>query len=277
MIVHTKHTGCKLLIMDGKQGGKVMRNIQTVDRQWQSISVQQYWTWMGIIQDKRFKKSGKQLWQSSKGGHPNKALGLTSDELEKPWMEKQLGDHSPDALPHMVWLNGTMHFDWRARDKHRKVFLGDLELRQEEGGERREYIIWKTERGSKTRTGGKEIGAERYFSPQIYATGGEWCSVWLFKHFLARRPPDMMKVNDPLYLASMKNPKGDIWYKCQSLGVHSLGQFMKTMADTMRNPFLLTGNFHFTRYFRLLYCLRFVRFRLQFHLTFYIFKLKAKV
>ena len=88
-------------------------------------------------------------------------------------MEKQLGDHSPDALPRMVWLNGTMHFDWRARDKHRKVFLGDLELRQEEGGERREYIIWKTERGSKTRTGGKEIGAERYFSPQIYATGGE--------------------------------------------------------------------------------------------------------
>jgi len=40
-----------------------------------------------------------------------------------------------------------MHFGWRARDEHRKV-LGDLEIRQEEGGERREYIIWKTERES---------------------------------------------------------------------------------------------------------------------------------
>ena len=50
-----------------------------------------------------------------------------------------------------------MHFGWRARDEHRKVLLGDLEIRQEEGGELREYIIWKTERGSKKRTGGKNL------------------------------------------------------------------------------------------------------------------------
>lgn len=89
----------------------------------------------------------KQLRLSGKGGRPNKALGLTNDELEKFWSEKQLGDHSPEALLRTVWLNNTMHFGWRARDEHRKVLLGDLEIRQEEGGERREYIIWKTERG----------------------------------------------------------------------------------------------------------------------------------
>ncbi|KAK2570276.1 Uncharacterized protein P5673_005061 [Acropora cervicornis] len=80
----------------------------------------------------------KQLRLSGKGTRPNKALGLTNDEVEKFWSEKQLGDHSPQALLRTVWLNNTMHFGWRARDEHRKVLLGDLEIRQEEGRERRE-------------------------------------------------------------------------------------------------------------------------------------------
>ena len=96
-----------------------------------------------IIKDRgeALESKRKQLRLSGKGGRPNKALGLTSDELEKFWSEKQLGDHSPKALLRTVWLNNTMHFGWRARDEHRKVLLGDLEIRQEEGGERREYII----------------------------------------------------------------------------------------------------------------------------------------
>ena len=126
-----------------------------------------------------------------------------------------------------------MHFGWRARDEHRKVLLGDLEIRQEKGGERREYIIWKTERGSKTRTGGKEFGAERYFSPRIYPTGGDRCPVNIFKTFLARRQTGMMKPDSPLYLAVVESPKTEVWYKWQPLGVHSLGQFMKTMADAV--------------------------------------------
>jgi len=70
-----------------------------------------------ILQDKTFEKSRealetkrKQLRQSGKGGRPNKALGLNSDELEKFWSEKQLGDHSPDALLRTIWLNNTMDF-----------------------------------------------------------------------------------------------------------------------------------------------------------------------
>jgi len=107
-------------------------------------------------------------------------------------------------------------------------------IRREEGSEKRKFIIWKTERGSKTRTGGKEFGAERYFSPRIYSTGGERCLAKLFKIFLAHRPPDMMKRDDPLYLARVKNPKSQVWYKRQPLGVHSLGQFMKTMANQLK-------------------------------------------
>ena len=56
----------------------------------------------------------------------------------------------------------------------------------------------------------------------------------IFKTFLTRRPPDMMKSDSPLYLAVDKSPKTEVWYKRQPLGVHSLGQFMKTMADAVK-------------------------------------------
>ena len=47
----------------------------------------------------------------------------------------------------------------------------------------------------------------------------------------------MMKPDSPLYLAVAKSPKTEVWYKRQPLGIHSLGQFMKTMADAVN----LTG------------------------------------
>ena len=122
----------------------------------------------------------KQLRLSGKVDRPNKVLSLTKDELEMFWSKKQLGDHSPKALLRTVWLMNTMHFGWRARDEHRKVLLRDLEIRQEEGSERREHIIWKTEIGSKTRTGGKEFGSESILA---YAS----TPVNIFKTFLARR------------------------------------------------------------------------------------------
>jgi len=73
----------------------------------------------------------KQLRQEGKGHRPNKPLGLNDDELEKPWLANQLGDHSPEALILTVWLNNTMHFGWRAKDGKRKVLIGDLELQRE--------------------------------------------------------------------------------------------------------------------------------------------------
>ena len=195
-----------------------------------------------ILTDKAFSKSRvtleakrKQLRLAGKGGHPNKALGLNKDEIEKLWREKQLGDHSPDGLVRTVWLNNTMHFGWRARDEHRKVLLGDLECRVEEGG-KQEYVIWHTERGSKTRDGGKENSSERYFSPKMYATGGARCPVKMFKTYLWRRPQDMMKATDPFYLTPLQNPSGQKWFKRMPLGVHSLGNFMKNMAQAVNLP-----------------------------------------
>ena len=68
-----------------------------------------------IIQDKIIKtsreafESKRKQWRLlGKGGHPNKALGLTNHALEKFWSEKQLKDQSPEALLDTVLLNNTM-------------------------------------------------------------------------------------------------------------------------------------------------------------------------
>jgi len=169
-----------------------------------------------LFNDKEFAKSRatleskrKQLRQQGKGRRPNKTLGLNEDYMEKLWSTKQLGDHCPGALIRTARLNNTMHFGWRARDERRRVLLRDLEVRKKEGGEKRQYIIWHTERGSKTR---------------IYTTGTDRCPVKFFKSYLTRRPTDMRKPDNPLYLAVMKKPQTEVWFKKQPLGKHSLGK-----------------------------------------------------
>ena len=39
----------------------------------------------------------KQLRRAGKGQKPNKAAGLTEDEIQQLWTVKQLGDHSPKS------------------------------------------------------------------------------------------------------------------------------------------------------------------------------------
>jgi len=102
-----------------------------------------------------------------------------------------------------LWLEGK-------RRTPESGLLGDLEVRRDEVGEKREFIVWHTEKGSRTRSGSKEFGPERYFNPRIYATGTGRCPVKFFKSYLARQPTDMGKPDDPLYLAVMKNPQTEV-------------------------------------------------------------------
>ena len=37
--------------------------------------------------------------------------------------------------------------------------------------------------------------------------------------------------NAPFYLQAIVNPKGDIWYKNQRLGVNNLGKLLKTIGE----------------------------------------------
>lgn len=196
-----------------------------------------------ILTDREFQTSRdsleakrKELRRAGKGRRPNKALGLTGDEVEKLWSEELLGCHSPLALLRTVWFNNTLHFGWRARDEHRKVQQGDLKLQKEEGETGREYVMWVTERGSKTRTGAKDTMPERYFNPRMYATNTDRCPVKMYKAYLERIPEAMKKPDSPFYLAYISNPKNSVWFKSSPLGINSLGNFMKSMAEKANLP-----------------------------------------
>ena len=56
-----------------------------------------------------------------------------------------------------------------------------------------EFLVWRSERGSKTRN---RNGQQRAFNPVAEATNGERCPVRFYKEFMKRRPE------------SMKDPEG---------------------------------------------------------------------
>ena len=43
-----------------------------------------------------------------------------------------------------------------------------------------EYLVWLTERSTKTRTGERPLGHKRAFNPKAFATGTERCPVNFF-------------------------------------------------------------------------------------------------
>ena len=133
-----------------------------------------------------------------------------------------------------------MYFGLRARAEHHRLQLQDLQVRKNDGPGGAEYVIWLTERGSKTRTGVNETVSDRPFNPRMYATDGRRCPVAYFKKFLACRPPEMQTPESPLYLAAIKDPKSDdMWFKRQQLGENTLGIFMNVMSKAAG----LTGRF----------------------------------
>ena len=172
----------------------------------------------------------KALRLKGKGRCPNASVSLSKAEKYILWNGGHLGDHNPEILVRTSWYTSTMHFGWRGRDEQRKVCLEDFQLKTDivDG---REYLEFCVERGTKTRTG-LEGQRERAFNPRMYATGDQHCPVAVFKKMVAHRPPDMMKPDDPFYLQTIPNPKGDIWFKRQPMGVNKLGSLMKSIATS---------------------------------------------
>ena len=62
--------------------------------------------------------------------------------------------------------------------------------------------------------------------PKMFATGGQKCPVDLLKQYLSRRPQEL-RDKGPFYLAIIENPKTNVWYKKQRLGVNSIDNMMK--------------------------------------------------
>jgi integrase len=107
-----------------------------------------------------------------------------------------------------------------------------------------EMLVWKTERGSKTRHGQDESSGRRAFYPTAQATGNERCPVMYYKMFKSHRPLLMNQPEARFYLAvkHKRNPNDNIWYKRSPLGKNEIGKLLSKAAQNVGLPGRVTNH-----------------------------------
>ena len=95
-----------------------------------------------------------------------------------------------------------------------------------------DILVWRYERGSKTRQGQDKPYAVRAFHPTVQATGTERCPVKIYKEFAHHRPLEMNKPDSSFYLAvkHQRKPDDDVWYMPSPLGKKEIGKFLSIAA-----------------------------------------------
>ena len=191
---------------------------------------------LNIFKDAEFAKSRevlltrkRQLVEDyAKGNRPQAARALTEEEEELLFDKGLFGNHEPEVLQRTVWWTLSLHFGFRARDESRKLKWGDVELGfdQETG---KEVLVWKAERGSKTRHG---EGHQRAFYPTAQASNSRRCPVSLYKTFASHRPDSSKFPESPFFLAvnNKRKPDSQVWYTKGPLGKNTIGQFLPKAA-----------------------------------------------
>ena len=93
------------------------------------------------------------MQQHAKGNRPQACRELTiTEEADQLFQLGLFGKHEPEVLQRTVWWVLSLHFGFRARDESRRLKWGDIVLSNDhETG--CELLLWKDERGSKTRHG----------------------------------------------------------------------------------------------------------------------------
>ena len=165
-----------------------------------------------IMKDQEFAKSREVLSarkrdlvvNNAKGNRPQAACEPTEDEEDLLFQTGQFGEDDPEVLQRTVWWVLSLHFGFRARDECRRLQWGDPVSGKE-------VLVWKAERGSKTRQGD---GHCRAFSPKAHATNTERCPVHLYLKFASNRPDEMKKPDAPFFLAvnHSRAPDNPVWY-----------------------------------------------------------------
>jgi integrase len=192
---------------------------------------------LNIFKDVEFSKSRdvllarkRQLVEThAKGNRPQACRALTEEEEELLFDKGLFGDDEPETLQRTVWWTLSLHFGFRARDESRKLKWGDVELGfdQESG---KEILVWKAERGSKTRHG---EGHQRAFYPTAQATNNRRFPVNLYKVFASHRPDTSKTPDSPFFLTVNHKRKADsqVWYSKDPLGKNSIGMFLMKAAN----------------------------------------------
>ncbi|CAH3156714.1 unnamed protein product, partial [Porites lobata] len=130
---------------------------------------------INILKDNEFSKSRevlaakrKNLVRQGKGNCPNATRELTEAEEDALFENGQFGVQDPKSLQRALWWFLSLHFGWRTRDESRKLCWGDIGLASDPENDS-QYLVWKSERGSKTRTG-QDGGHQRAFEPKAHAS-----------------------------------------------------------------------------------------------------------
>lgn len=192
---------------------------------------------INIFKDHEFRKSREVLCarkkelvvENAKGNRPQAARELTAKEEDELFRLGEFGSTNPEALQRTVWWLLSLHFGFRARDESRRLKWGDVTL-SKDPATGNEFLMWKAERGSKTRHGD---GHQRAFNPVAQGTNNERCPVMFYKEFIRRRPDEMKTPDSPFYLAinHKRKPDNPIWYCKSPLGKNEIGKFLVKAAQ----------------------------------------------
>lgn len=170
----------------------------------------------------------KELTKMGKGNKPNAARAITAEEVDLLFKSKYFGVNNAVSLQRTVWWYLTQHFGHRARDEGRQMQFGDVKI-EKDFSTGCEYLVWLTERSTKTRNGERPLGHKRSFNPKAFATGTDRCPVKIFKEYVSHRPTEMCKDDSPLFLQVCYNVEytsNKFWYFPKPLGKNSVGQFL---------------------------------------------------
>ena len=169
--------------------------------------------------------------EHGKGNKPQATRELTEAEEDKLFECGEFGATNPTVLQRTLWWILALHFGFRARDESRRLKWGDVAL-ERDPETANEILVWKYERGSKTRHGQDKSYSVRAFHPTAQATGNERCPVKIYKEFARRRPVEMNQPDSPFYLAvkHRRKPDDEVWYMRSPLGKNEIGKFLSTAA-----------------------------------------------
>ena len=141
------------------------------------------------------------------------------------WREQSLGDSSPRVLSQTMWWIITQHFGLTGRQEHHSMEVEDFSFCVDDSGT--DYVTFK-DNPTKTRQEGFNT-KHRSVLPKMFATGGPTWPVQLLKQYLSRRPQEL-RDKGPFYLGIIENPKTNVCYKKQRLGVKSIDNMMKRVV-----------------------------------------------
>ena len=170
----------------------------------------------------------KQLTKLGKGNKPNATRPLSNEEVDLLYSCGYFGSENPVSLQRTVWWQITKHFGHRARDESRQLKFGDIKI-EKDPVTCTEYLVWITERSTKTRTGEKPMGNKRAFNPKAFSTGTYRCPVRIYKLFISHRPENMCNDESPLFLGVRHNIDTNVdkcWYFPRPMGRNSIGEFL---------------------------------------------------